>query len=170
MTEWQFPQEITNFAEAARRFVGYVEAAHTYELLERLVRGAAAVGELYTAGLYLPIQDPPEDPDEPPAPQKIAEWEGYEELTMFWHVPDAYAWGAPEVVSLTDLLLDTHRDIKQGLMLFDQGVADQDEAILGHALWYWRDRMEKYWAAKSVDALRALSRAIQKVSNGERDF
>ncbi|CAG0974970.1 MAG: DUF5063 domain-containing protein [Anaerolinea sp.] len=170
MSDWMLPPEVMKFAEAANRFVSFIETSHEYDLLERLVRCAAVTGELFTAGLYLPLQDVPEDPDELPSPQPVRTWIGFEELTMFWQVPDAFAWAGPVVVSLSDLLLDTHRDIKRGLLTFHQGNSEQDAEIVAYALWYWRDRMEKYWGAWTSDALRALNRAIQKVSSGERDF
>lgn len=170
MSEWEFTPEIVQFTEAARRYCGLLERAHEYDLPERLVRIAAAAAALYHAGLYLPFEAKPEDRDEPPIPGELSHWEGFEELSLFWQVPDAYAWGAPTVTSLNDTLLNTYRDVKRGLMIFERGCESGDVDEIAHAVWYWRHQMDEYWAAWTVDALRALNRAMQKVNSGQRDF
>jgi Domain of unknown function (DUF5063) len=164
------PPEIAQFIAAAQRFTDTIETAHHYELLERLMRCAAAVANVYAAALYLPILDAPTETDEPPVAQSVNLWQGFEELTMFWQVPDAYQWDAPKVISLTDCLLDAHRDIKRGLLLYARGETESDEMLVYQALWHWRTTMEKYWASRLTDALRALHQAIGRVNGGGRDF
>jgi Domain of unknown function (DUF5063) len=165
----EIPQELEGFAAAASRFIRMIETAHQYELLERFMRCAAVVADLYGAGLYLPLQDAPLEPEEPPFTPEVAYWEGFEELTMFWQVPDAYAWEAPKVISLTDLLLDTHRDVKRGLLWFEEGQEARDMVRIYLAAWYWRSRMEERWGTALADALRALQRGIHKIADGQRD-
>jgi hypothetical protein len=170
MGQWSLAPEITNFSVAARHYCEFIEAAHEYILAERLVRCAAVLANLYAAALYLPFEEKPEDSDEPPAPAEVKDWVGFEELTLFWQVPDAYAWGAPAVISLTDTLLNTYHDVKRGLLLFERGYSQGSADEIAYAAWYWRYHMENYWGAQAVDALRALNRAMQKVSSGQRDF
>lgn len=158
--------ELALFVEAAERYCAFIETAHHYVLAERLVRCAAALAQLYAAGLYLPFTEQPAEIDEPPVPPEVSTWPAFEELTLFWQVPDAFAWSAPIVVSLTELLLGTYRDVMRGLLILERGASDAAD----HAAWEWRQQMERYWGAYAADALRALNRAIQKVSGGQRDF
>lgn len=158
--------ELDLFAQTAEQFCALIETAHRYELAERVVRCAAAVAQLYAAGLYLPLADEPPERDEPPAPPDVPSWPAFEELTMFWQVPDAYARSAPEVVSLNDALLGIYRDVKRGLLILDRGYDDAAQ----EAAWYWRENMERYWGNYAADALRALNRAAQKLGQGDRDF
>jgi hypothetical protein len=162
--------ELENFAVSARNYCEYIETADRYELGERLLRGAILLANLYSAGLFLPGQPTPADPPPPSSAPTPSAWPGFEEMTLFWQVPDAYEWGAPVITSLTDALLSIYRDVKRGLQVFEVGYADGDTAILQVAAWDWQHHMEQGWGNTAVDALRALNRALWKVNNARRDF
>jgi len=170
MTDWELTPEIDLFVDAARHYCDIVEIAHEYMLPERLVRVSAAVARLYAAALYLPFEDKPDDHEEPPVAPEVGDWPGFEELTMFWQVPDAYAWGAPVVGSLNETLLGMYRSVKRGLLTFERGFSESDADMVTLAVWLWRDSRDTYWGALAADALRALHRAMQKVNEGQRDF
>jgi hypothetical protein len=65
MREWILTPEVANFVDNARRFCEFCEESHTFELGERLLRGAILLANLYSAGLFLPEEAPPEEPLRP---------------------------------------------------------------------------------------------------------
>ncbi len=170
MTDWDLTPEINLFIDAARQYCDLVEVAHEYMLAERVVRLSASVAKLFAASLYLPYEEKPLDHDEPPVAPEVSDWPGFEELTMFWQVPDAYAWGAPVVGSLNETLLGIYRYVKRGLLTFDLGFRQSDADMVTLAVWIWRDSRDSYWGALATDALRALNRAMQKLNDGQRDM
>lgn len=166
MPEWELSPEIVNFVDNARRYCEFCEEAHAYQLGERFLRGAILMANLYTAGLFLPELPTPEEREFPNVPD-LREFPGFDELTLYWQVPDAYEWGAPVVASLSEAVVNIYRDVKRGLIIFDLGYEAGDEAQVQLATWDWQHHMERTWANLAVDSLRALNRAIYKLNHNQ---
>lgn len=145
---------IPHFAEAARQFCDYVESAHTLDLNERLVIGAALIAQVYGWALRLPDAPPPaEELPSPANPPKATTWRGYGDLTLYWQVNDPYDWGAPQNCSLSEDVLAVHWEVKRGLLAYDAQHLDG-------AVWQWRSTFPQ-WGMRAANALRALHRAMQ---------
>jgi hypothetical protein len=147
--------DFADFLDVAHQYCAFVETAHQHPLDERLVTFAALLSELYGAALRLPDQAEPDEKQNPPFEMPHQQWIGFEELTLYWQVPDPYEWEAPVISSLTDDLLGIYADIKRGLLILDQG--DRDGAV-----WNWRSTLISHWGDLAVGALRALHKAMYK--------
>jgi Domain of unknown function (DUF5063) len=143
---------VMRFAEAADQFCGYIEAAHTLDLDERLAVGAALLAEVYAWGVRLPDAPPVDSEAALPAPLDVPAWRGYGDLTLYWQVPHPFEWSAPQNESLSDALLGVYTDIKRGLLAYQQGGLAQAAAQWRHTL--------PTWGSQAVDALRGLHYAM----------
>lgn len=160
----QLPPEVVHFAQMARSYCDFIEVAHRYLLTERVLRCAALVANLYAAGLYLPEIEEPTGLDSLPAAAELPDWPAFEELTLFWQVPDVHDWAAPEVFSLSDMLLGMYREIKPSLLAYDQGCDAGEIGPITVAVWRWQRQMDQTWGGQAVDALRALHQSLKKLS------
>jgi hypothetical protein len=166
MREWILTPEVANFVDNARRFCEFCEESHTFELGERLLRGAILLANLYSAGLFLPEEAPPEEPLRPQI-EELNDFPGFAELTLFWQVQDAHEWSAPVVGSLSELIVSIYRDVKRALVIFDEGYATGDSLLMHQAAWDWQYHMERAWGNRAVDALRGLHSAMNKLHSGQ---
>lgn len=166
MSEWTLTPEVANFVDNARHFCEFCEESHTYELGERLLRGAILVANLYSAGLFLPEQAPPEEPIQPQF-DTLNDFPGFAELTLFWQVEDAHEWSAPVVGSLSETLVGIYHDVKRALITFDEGYATGNSLLMHQAAWDWQHHMERVWGDHAVNALRGLHSAMKKLHNGQ---
>ncbi|MBO9310120.1 MAG: DUF5063 domain-containing protein [Chloroflexi bacterium] len=162
MGEWTLTPEVANFADNARRFCEFCEESHTLELGERLLRGAISLANLYSAGLFLREEAPPEERLHPQI-EELRNFPGFDELTLFWQVQDAHEWSAPVVASLSELIVGIYRDVKRALVIFDKGYATGDSLLMHQAAWDWQYHMERTWGNRAVDALRGLHSAMNKL-------
>ena len=139
------------FAETARRYCKFVEAAAGIEERTRLQRARLELSELVHAACQLPSGDA----DGPDVDQEVStptDWPGFGDLDVYHEVFDPYVDEPPVCGSLSDDLLDIYRDLKRGLVAYDAGQ-------VGTAVWEWRFHFDHHWGDHAVDALRALQRA-----------
>jgi hypothetical protein len=142
------------FADSARRYCTFIEEAQTLALSARLRKARELLAELVHIGSHLPEGDA----NSPDAEADVAmpkEWPGAGLFDSYTEIFDPYVEDAPVAGSLTDDLLDTYRDVRRGLVLYDAG-------HVGSAVWEWRFHFDYHWGDHAVDALRALQRACQR--------
>lgn len=80
-------------------------------------------------------------------------WPGFGEFDFYWMMFDPSVEEGPVVGSLDDDFLDIYRDLKRGLLAFEQGDS-------GSAVWEWRFHFETHWARHATTALRALTELL----------
>lgn len=67
----------------------------------------------------------------------------------YWEVFDPYHKEEPVCASLADDFKDIYRDLKEGIVLFEQG-------LLNEAIAQWKLSFDIHWGSHLVDAIRAL--------------
>lgn len=110
-----------------------------------------ALSELYSAALSLPVGSPSRRPL--PEPQVPAGWRGFDGFESYSEVFDPQGPAEIVVASLTDDILDIHRDLKRGLARIAAGEAERA------AVWEWRFSFDAHWGHHAVGALGALHAA-----------
>lgn len=145
-------ERIRSFVQAARDFCEFVEQASTVESIgPRLSRGRSVLANIVAAGATLPLSEATTDKvllwdGAPPS------WPGFGPHDIYWEVFDPYVDEERVAGSLSDDFLDIYRDLKRGLVAFDNG--QQQDAV-----WDWRFHFDYHWGEHAVDALRPLQRA-----------
>lgn len=147
--------DVVAFVAAARAYGAFIARAAALPLAARLGEAREHLLVLYRAGARLPDLEPPDDdvprvevPD--PAP-----WSGFDRFEHYWEYFDPYVEADQVVGSLSDDLLDVHRDVTCGLALWDNDLPLA-------AIWEWRFHFEHHWGDHAIDALRALHRACKR--------
>ncbi|NHM33831.1 DUF5063 domain-containing protein [Neobacillus terrae] len=109
--------------------------------------------DLYTKALYLPEVEPENDNfiDFKISIPKIE----FNQFDHYWEVFNPYFLEEPVGASLSDDILDFYKDIKRGILLYEQ--KEQIEAI-----WHWKFQFDIHWGNHAVDTLRVLHSAIFK--------
>ncbi|MDR4222315.1 DUF5063 domain-containing protein [Priestia megaterium] len=107
----------------------------------------AALLDLYLQALRLPEVEP----DNAEAPQfeiplPKVDFDKYE---YYWEVFDPYKLDEPGCGSLSDDILDIYKDLKEGIILFEQDTTNE-------AIWHWKFHFQSHWGSHVVNALRAL--------------
>lgn len=140
------------FAHAARGFCDWCEGSH-----DPVAQRTAAywLARLYAEALNLPEVGPENDWGIPAPPAealekvkaKLAPFWGWYYREVFDPAPDLS--DEPVMGDLGDDLMDTYRDIRAGLVLFDEGRATD-------ALWHWSFMHRNHWGRHATGALHAL--------------
>ncbi len=144
------------FAQMARRFCGLVEQAPVLGPFELLCRLNAILPDLYGAAVRLPDVAPASAE----APASVLGQERWSvtfnavrkvlgPYDVYWVVFDPAEQEEPVAGSVADDLVDTYRDVLDGLALLDQG------APLADVIWTWRFSFQSHWGRHVLDALRA---------------
>lgn len=139
-----------SFADAARRYLAYIDQAALLDDGERLRRARLHLSDLIHRASQLPEgnADGPDLPNE----ARPTEWRSFGEVDEYFTVFDPYVEEPLVTGSLSDDLLDVYRDLHRGLSLYDSGQVDA-------AVWEWKFHFDHHWGYHAVDALRALQRA-----------
>lgn len=144
---------VDSFAELARGFCNWCETSEP--TIEPASQAASWLCKLYAAALLLP-QVGPENSDGLPelpsdeferAKSNLGSFNGlyYREFSN----PDPLKNGETVMGDVGDDLLDTYRDIRSGLLLFENGQKLE-------ALWFWAFLHHIHWGRHAVGALFAL--------------
>ncbi|HCX83218.1 MAG TPA: hypothetical protein DHV01_16680 [Rhodoferax sp.] len=141
-----------DFAEVAR---GYCSWCENPPSANANVEAAFWLGRLYSSALMLPkVSCENEDglPDIPSetlarAIANLAPFSGWYYREVF--DPHPYRTEVPGMGDIGDDLLDTYKDIRAGLVLFDRGEVDD-------ALWHWSFLHLIHWGRHAVGAMYAL--------------
>ena len=143
---------LSDFAKVARAYCSWCEASHP-EHSDSLA--AYWLGRLYSQALLLPqVESENEDglPELPSealaeATKNLAEFAGRYYREVF--DPDPSLADGPVMGDIGDDLLDTYKDVRAGLVLFDRGEANE-------ALWHWSFLHRIHWGRHAVGAMYAL--------------
>jgi len=142
----------SDFAEVARAYCSWCEASHSEHSDSQ---GAYWLSRLYTQALLLPQVEPENEeglPELPPealatATANLAAFAGRYYREVF--DPDPSLADEPVMGDIGDDLLDTYKDVRAGLVLFDRGEANE-------ALWHWSFLHRVHWGRHAVGAMYAL--------------
>jgi len=144
---------INSFAEVARGFCSWCEDPSL--TIKREVAAAVWLSTLYAAALVLPKVGSDNSDGLPAIPSVLLEqaehnlayFNGYYYREYF--DPDPSLDEESVIGDVGDDLLDTYKDIRAGLLLFDTGqIAD--------ALWHWSFMHQVHWGRHVVGAMFAL--------------
>lgn len=155
-------EELATFATTARGFCDWCEGAPDPDA-ER--SAAYWLARLYADALHLP-QVGPENDCGIPAPPADALDKAKAKLSPFWGWyyrevldPAPELSDEPGMGDLGDDLMDIYRDIRAGLVLFDEGRVND-------ALWHWSFMHRNHWGQHATGALWALHRmSISKTTS-----
>jgi hypothetical protein len=152
-----FEVAIGQFVEAARAYCAWLEAepqesqAEVMAAIRLLSRLVAAMAELPDVDIdYLPTPPEAEVVDDE-SMKRVAERLRAFPMQFYWEVFHSLALEAeaPCLGDICDDLLDTYRDVKEGLLTFDEG----HEPL---AVWHWRMTFGFHWGRHAFSALKAL--------------
>ncbi len=141
------------FAEVARGFCTWCESPSLGTNIEAIASGWLA--KLYAAALLLPHTNSessaglPELPEGPAnrARQNLAAFNGFYYKEFF--DPNPTLTEEPVIGDVGDDLLDTYKDVRAGLVLFERGEPNE-------ALWHWAFLHQVHWGRHAVGGLFAL--------------
>jgi len=143
---------LDDFSEVARAFCAWCEDSGS-ELTDR--QAAYWLCRLYAEALLLPKTESENDnglPELPAGPlgkaaSNLAAFSGRYYREVF--DPDPLLDDEPGTGDIGDDLLDTYKDVRAGLVLFDRGET-------GEALWHWAFLHRIHWGRHVAGALYAL--------------
>ncbi len=155
-------QNIEAFADAAREFCNWCESVDGEKATE--TQAASLLCRLYAAALALPIvgcENSDGLPDLPPqllgrAKQNLNIYNGRYYREFF--DPDPMLSDSECMGDIGDDLLDTYKDVRAGLLVFEQGRTTD-------ALWHWRFLHRIHWGRHAAGAIFALHCLV--ISNDE---
>ena len=144
---------VNTFSEIARGFCAWCESSTPEPAPES--QAASWLCKLYAAALVLPTVEPENSdglPDLPPlllerARSNLAGFNGQYYREYF--DPNPWLSDEPVMGDVGDDLLDTYKDIRAGLLLFDQGQTTE-------AIWHWAFLHHIHWGRHAVGAVFAL--------------
>lgn len=151
----------SDFAEVARAYCWWCEAAHSEHSDSQ---AAYWLSRLYSQALLLPQVGPENEdglPELPPealaeATKNLAAFAGRYYREVF--DPDPLLADEPVMGDIGDDLLDTYKDVRAGLVLFDRGETNE-------AMWHWSFLHRIHWGRHAVGAMYALH--CLAISQGE---
>ena len=155
---------LETFVAAAKAYCHLVETYEQYEVTAFLAQVHPSLAALYHAALLLPEVEPEDVSLERPIPSERA-FRLLDELSIYLGVPDRYrlvmepyeleeeAAKAIYAGSLADDLVDTYREVKNGLLLWEGA----DASVRQRIVWDWRYGFAIHWARHASSALYVLS-------------
>jgi uncharacterized protein DUF5063 len=164
---------VQRFAAAAERYCDLIESDWRPRRETLFTELAGALADLYIAALALP--DAVNDSDDLPDDRLTHEaWrtaffpfaEALSANDFYYTVsPFKESRRKPKALggSLSDDLGDIYRDVKEGLLLRDDGFS-------ADAVWHWRFNFWSHWGAHAVDALRIIHLRLADAGGGPYDL
>lgn len=139
------------FAEIVQRYCLWAESPFT-EPRHEMLTARRLLAELHLAVLNLPALDAGEETEDMLTTDEVKTVYGrFQKLPVngYWDVFDPLTEEAPVFNALPDDLSDIYRDLKEGLLLYNQGQ-------IVEAVWEWRFNYEIHWGAHLTGAQRAI--------------
>ena len=154
---------VDTFIEAAEVYCPLIETYEQHEVSDFLAQVHPRLAALYHAALLLPNVEPTDVSLDDPIPSERA-FRLLDELSAYLGTPDRYrlvmepyeleeATKAIYEGSLADDLVDTYRDVKNGLLLWEGA----DASVRQRIVWDWRYGFAIHWARHAASALYVLS-------------
>jgi hypothetical protein len=155
MTDDSLEEIAAEFMKAARRFVAVVDGVESGPTSAFLMQVQASLVELYGLALRMPLPDPETDTEvEHPAFPTGVSFEAVATKLgtsdRYWEIFDPTTQDEPVAGSLADDITDVYKDMKEGLMIAEQGGAASESVFT------WRLLFESHWGYHALDALRAI--------------
>ena len=155
-------ETVERFAGSVERFCSLIEHHQSLTAGEFVRSCAVCLADLYTAAVPLSLLPVEIDSDE-----LIEDAVSTEQARaidrqiggilgsacLYWEVFDPREESDPVVGDLGDDLADIYRDVKNGLVAFSKGSANE-------AIWHWQWGFRYHWGDHVVDALRVMHRIV----------
>ena len=136
-----------SFVIVAVSFCDFIESCSTYNEKKTLMKFLRILSQLYAEALVLPIVEPKEEhlvDRDFPLPKV-----DFKNHNVYTEMFNPYLDKMPVSGCLDDDILDIYRDIKSGLILYEQGKHTE-------AIWEWKVGFEIHWGEHATSAIRAL--------------
>ena len=152
------------FITAAEAYCDLIETFGRYEVTDFLDEVHLHLAALYHAALSLPDVEPMDLHLENPIPHNQT-YRLFDDISAYLGAPDRYrlimepyeleeeATKAIYPGSLADDLVDTYRDVKNGLLLWSEA----DALTRQEVIWGWRCNFQIHWARHAAGALYVLA-------------
>ncbi|MGX1193090.1 DUF5063 domain-containing protein [Metabacillus sp. SLBN-84] len=143
--------ETEAFLNTASEYCHLIENFTLSSESEKAITLLRTISSLYAAALRLPEADHGEE--------EIAVFEfalpdiHLGDMANYWALFDPYTDEEPVACSLNDDLQDIYRDIKGGILLFQNDKRPE-------ATWHWKFTFESHWGQHALQAMRALHGAV----------
>ncbi|MGP1908359.1 DUF5063 domain-containing protein [Metabacillus sp. JX24] len=146
-----YVKEAEAFLNTASEYCHLIENfALSYES-DKVISLLRTISSLYAAALTLPEEDLSDG--------EIAVFEfvlpdiELGAKVNYWALFDPYTDDEPVACSLNDDLQDIYRDVKEGILLFQNDKRPE-------ATWHWKFTFESHWGQHALQAMRALHGAV----------
>jgi hypothetical protein len=145
------------FRNAAKKFIEVVDSAPHFETEVFLANVSHSMAELYSVALDLPTVEP-ETTGADEAPFQLGKWDELRRslenkigaLSTYWTIFDFTEKQEPVQGSLAGDISEIYFDLKEGLNLEENGVAQSD------VLFDWRLAFRSHWGRHLLAALTAI--------------
>lgn len=144
-------KDVKDFLNSATQFCSMIENIDSCNDSKKLTSLLISLLDLYAKALGLPEIEQEND--------TLSTFDihvpkvTFGQFDYYWEVFDPYELKEPMGASLTDDVLDIYKEVKKGLLLYEQNVEVE-------AVWQWKFSFETHWGSHTVDAIRALHSAI----------
>ncbi|PEJ54494.1 hypothetical protein CN692_19360 [Bacillus sp. AFS002410] len=141
---------VDNFFNSAIYYCNLVENFNSNQENDKLKNLVISLLDLYSKALLLPDVEP-KNADSYEFDVFLPQI-NFEQYDWYWVLFNPYNLNnieEPVFGSLSDDILDIYKDVKEGILLYDQN--EQLEAI-----WHWKFHFQAHWGRHAVDAIRAL--------------
>ena len=147
------PQQIAlnGFADVAQQYCDWAESPFT-EPHDEMIKVRKLLADLHATILNVELDDRAEETNDLTS---TAQWHlvmsrsANLPIGVYWDVFNPMEEDNPVLNSLADDLSDIYRDLKQGLILFNQGK-------MAEAAWEWRLHFDIHWGQHLTGAQRAI--------------
>jgi hypothetical protein len=142
---------VHEFAEIAERYCAWAESPLGGGD-EEMLTARRLLAELHRAAINLPDLGSSENVEVAvPAEKWAVVCRRFHQLPVnkYWDVFNPFEYEEPVLNTLFDDLTDIYRDLKRGLLIYEQGK-------LTEAVWEWRFNFEGHWGAHLTGAQRAI--------------
>lgn len=165
-------ETVEQFVDSAERFCSLIEHHQSLTAWEFVRSCAACLADLYGVAVFLAllsveidsaelIEDAVSTDQARAIDREIGRKLG--SACLYWEVFDPREESSPVVGDVGDDLADIYRDVKNGLVAFNKGPANE-------AVWHWQRGFRFHWGDHVVDALRVIHRIVCASLEKERGF
>ncbi|MDN3451847.1 DUF5063 domain-containing protein [Planococcus sp. APC 3906] len=140
-------QEVEAFRFVATAYCDFIDSCRIFEEKESFRKLLRIISHLYTTALDLPEIEPEDEHSidlDFPLPKVDVKYHN-----LYTEIFDPYQDEKPVNGCLDDDIMGIYRDIKKGLILYEQGKSIE-------AVWEWRFGLEMHWGEHATSAIRAL--------------
>lgn len=138
---------VDDFFNSAVSYCKIIENFNFNQEKSKLKNLLISLVDLYSKALHLPEVEPENE--------KVTDIEitvpqiNFAQYDNYWEVFNPYHFEEPLVASLSDDILDIYKDVKEGIVLYEQNQSIE-------AIWQWKFGLEIHWGNHALDAIRAL--------------